>query len=109
VHHDEVRTDRPTDFARAVRDVVRAIPPGTCLSYGEVAAEAGRPGAARGVGQVLRATGEALPWWRVVRADGTLAKGEDQAARLRSEGVGTVGGRVRMGAGRVGQQEATPA
>ncbi len=92
--NDEVMTPRPTDFARAVHEVVRSLPPGTCASYGEVAAEAGRPGAARGVGRVL-AGSEGLPWWRVVRADGTLPKGADQARRLQEEGVSIIGGRVR--------------
>lgn len=90
-----------TTFAREVHHVVAGIPPGTCASYGEVALEAGRPGAARGVGRIL-AGSEGLPWWRVVRADGTLPKGADQAARLREEGVAvtegaTTGWRVRMG------------
>lgn len=42
-----------TPFSRTVLEVVRAIPRGTTLTYGEVAARAGSPGAARAVGQVL--------------------------------------------------------
>ncbi len=75
-------------FEEAVRSVVAAIPPGEVLSYGEVAEEAGHPGAARAVGNLLRrATG--LPWWRVVAADGRLAPhlASRQAALLRAEGV----------------------
>ena len=83
-----------TDFQRRVVDVVRSLAPGECASYGEVAEEAGYPGAARGVGGVLREV-EDLPWWRVIRADGSLAKGERQAALLRAEGVAVRGGRVR--------------
>jgi len=82
------------DFTADVIRVVASLRPGECASYGEVAEEAGRPGAARGVGTVLRGS-EGLPWWRVIRADGTLAKGEDQARRLRAEGVVIVNGRVR--------------
>lgn len=89
-------TVRLTPFARAVHAVVLAIPPGTCASYAEVAAEAGRPGAARGVGSVLSRSGGTLPWWRVVRADGSLPKGADQAARLAAEGVPIIDGRVPM-------------
>ena len=63
-----------------------ALEPGTCASYGEIAAEAGRPGAARAVGNLLSRT-EGLPWWRVVRADGSLPKQADQARRLRAEGL----------------------
>ena len=84
----------PEDFGAAVRQVVASLRPGECASYGEVAEEAGRPGAARGVGRVLRES-DGLPWWRVIRADGTLAKGDDQARRLAAEGVAIVNGRVR--------------
>jgi alkylated DNA nucleotide flippase Atl1 len=35
----------------------------------------------------LRFAGDDVPWWRVVRADGSLAKGASQAALLRDEGV----------------------
>ncbi|MBA2496590.1 MAG: MGMT family protein, partial [Acidimicrobiia bacterium] len=53
-------------FAERVRTVLRSLEPGQVVSYGDVAAEAGRPGAGRGVGQVLAGAGDALPWWRVV-------------------------------------------
>lgn len=85
-------------FADAVRRVVAGIPRGTCATYGEVAAEAGHPGAARAVGTVLSGS-EGLPWWRVVRADGTLPKGVDQAARLLAEGVSIIDERVQVGDG----------
>ncbi|MBN2112912.1 MAG: MGMT family protein [Acidimicrobiia bacterium] len=78
----------PPDFEAAVHDVVRALPPGAVATYGEVAAEAGFPGAARAVGNLLRrSTG--LPWWRVVAAGGRLVPGaeEEQTQRLRAEGV----------------------
>lgn len=52
-------------------------------TYGDVS-----PGAPRYAGTALRACDEPdVPWWRVVRADGTLAKGARQAALLRDEGV----------------------
>ena len=79
-----------TDFAERVRDVVRALPEGDVVTYGEVAALAGKPGAARGVGAVLAGSGdEGLPWWRVVYSSGRLAPGKEsvQARRLRAEGV----------------------
>lgn len=43
-----------TAFHDAVVATVAGIPPGTVMTYGEVAAEAGRPGAARAVGRLLR-------------------------------------------------------
>lgn len=85
-----------TPFVRRVHQTVLSLPEGTCASYGEIAAEAGRPGAARAVGNAL-ARADGLPWWRVIRADGSLPKGADQERRLRAEGVSVVGGRVRMG------------
>lgn len=84
-------------FAERVRTVVASLEPGHVVSYGDVAAEAGRPGAARGVGQVLaRASGE-LPWWRVVYGDGRLAPcdPDEQRRRLTAEGVEVDGHRVR--------------
>lgn len=82
------------DFTADVLAVVAALRPGECISYGEVAAEAGRPGAARAVGTIMRQA-DGRPWWRVIRADGSLAMGEEQARRLRAEGVVIVNGRVR--------------
>jgi len=78
------------------RAVVADLAVGEVVSYGEVARRAGRRGAARAVGAFLAAHGGDLPWWRVVRADGTLAdhKVRDQARRLRAEGVEVRDGRV---------------
>ena len=50
---------------------------------------------------VLRATDADLPWWRVVRADGSLAKGERQRALLEDEGVPFRGARVDMAVARL--------
>lgn len=84
-----------TEYQRAVATVVAAIPAGTVMTYGEVAAEAGFPGAARGVGGVLKAV-EGLPWWRVVAADGRLVPGHERrhAELLRRDGVAVADGRV---------------
>ena len=59
------------------------------------------PGAPRLAGTVLRETPEPVPWWRVVRADGTLAMGERQAALLRGEGVPFRGRRVDLATARL--------
>lgn len=62
---------------------MRRIPPGWVRTYGDVS-----PGAPRYAGTALRRCDDPeLPWWRVVRADGTLAKGARQARLLREEGV----------------------
>jgi methylated-DNA-protein-cysteine methyltransferase related protein len=87
--------DKP-DFHDAVVAVLTAIPSGEVMSYGEVAAEAGYPGAARAVGRLLQSTELEVPWWRVVTADGRLVPGYEKvhAARLRAEGVTVRAGRV---------------
>jgi len=76
------------NFEEEVVAVVRALGPGEVATYGEVAAEAGFPGAARAVGTLLRRSA-GLPWWRVVSAGGRLVPGgeQEQTARLRAEGV----------------------
>jgi methylated-DNA-protein-cysteine methyltransferase related protein len=76
-------------FAVRVAAVIAATRPGEVVTYGEVAAEAGRPGAARAVGRVLRTSGGQLPWWRVVAASGRLVPGHERehADRLEAEGV----------------------
>ena len=62
---------------------VRAIPEGFVRTYGDVS-----PGSPRFAGAVLFECDEPdLPWWRVVRADGSLAKGARQRRRLVAEGV----------------------
>ena len=85
-------------FEDAVTEVIEAIPPGEVTTYGEVAAEAGYPGAARAVGNIMR-TVPGLPWWRVIAASGRLVPGleMEHTQRLRSEGVLVRNGRVPMG------------
>ena len=75
---------------------VREIPAGLVRTYGDVS-----PGAPRYAGAVLFEVDEPdLPWWRVVRADGSLAKGARQKALLVAEGVPFRGERVEMGTAR---------
>ena len=81
--------------ASRVSSIVRDIPAGEVVSYGEVAHLAGLS-SARLVGRIL-AQSDGLPWHRVVRADGTLTPhlAERQAELLLREGVRVVDGRVR--------------
>jgi methylated-DNA-protein-cysteine methyltransferase related protein len=89
---------------QAIHDAIAAIPPGRVASYGEIAARAGLPGRARLVGRLLREAGEAaaLPWHRVLRANGTLAFAPrsraflEQKRRLAAEGVSLRGNRVDL-------------
>ncbi len=94
---------RPSsEFEDEVYAVVRGLPRGEVVTYGEVAAEAGRPGAARAVGRILSRSDGTLPWWRVVTASGRLVPGlESEHCRyLRSEGVDVTDRRVRGMGGR---------
>lgn len=85
------------EFEAAVRAVVGRLPPGDTFSYAWVASEAGFPGRARAVGALLASGLDDLPWWRVVRSDGSMAEHlvAEQSTRLGKEGVETVNGRVR--------------
>jgi methylated-DNA-protein-cysteine methyltransferase related protein len=82
----------PGQRADAVLERIRAIPRGFVRAYGDVS-----PGAPRFAGALLSECHDpTVPWHRVVRADGSLAKGERQRRRLAAEGVPFQGGRVDM-------------
>jgi len=66
--------------------LIGEIPPGQVASYGQVAELAGISHGARLVVRVLRDTDTELPWWRVLRSDGSCAV-EGQLAQLRTEGI----------------------
>lgn len=80
------------DRAARVLARIRDTPPGFVRAYGDVS-----PGAPRFAGTVLSACEDPdVPWHRIVRADGSLAKGERQRALLEAEGVPFRGERVDM-------------
>ncbi len=82
----------PPDRARQILDRVMATPAGFVRTYGDVS-----PGAPRVAGAVLHACEDpAVPWHRIVRADGSLAKGSRQRRLLEAEGVPFRGNRVDM-------------
>lgn len=81
----------PDDRVRAVATV---IPRGEVMTYGEIGALTGlHP---RHVGQVVSRIADDIPWWRIVRADGTPAAchGGSATTRLQDEGVPFAGTRV---------------
>ena len=82
-----------TERAEAVRAVVRSIPPGNVSTYGEIAHVVGV--GARYVGWVMKKV-PGLPWWRVVRADGTSHAPERSIPRWETEGITHKDGRVNM-------------
>lgn len=83
-----------------ILQLVRSIPKGKVSSYSAVAAAAGYPGCHRLVAQILRKAGGALPWQRVLGADGAIRlRGPaalEQRTRLEFEGVAFKGARVDL-------------
>jgi methylated-DNA-protein-cysteine methyltransferase-like protein len=75
---------------------VESLTEGEVVSFGDVAARAGQPNAARAAGAVLANSADTLPWWRVVYNDGHLPPCNPglQAERLADEGVDLRGYRV---------------
>ncbi len=91
-----------TDAQAAILRRVRAIPPGYVRTYGDVS-----PGAPRLAGHVLsHTTARDVPWHRVVRADGSLAKGARQRRLLEGEAVPFRGERVWMSRARLDDLDA---
>ena len=88
------------DFATRVLFVVRRIPPGRVATYGDVAGLAGRPRAARAVGNIMRGCRRPdIPCHRVIAAGGRLGGYGGQEALKRAllgaEGITVSGSRVR--------------
>lgn len=89
-----------TAFTRRVLSLVRRVPAGRVVTYGDLARLAGRPGAARAVGNIMREAREpGLPYHRVVAAGGRLGGygGQEglKQALLRQEGLAVRGRRIR--------------
>jgi methylated-DNA-protein-cysteine methyltransferase-like protein len=74
---------------QVILDRVKRIPYGFVSTYGDLC-----PGAPRQAGRALADAGDEVPWWRVVRSDGSLAKGETQRRRLMQEDIPMRGERV---------------
>ena len=91
-----------TSFFERVYKIVARVPYGRVISYGQIARMLGHPHAARTVGWALSVCPEALPWQRVVKADGSIAGGgfaELRRTMLIEEGViFRLDGRVDMDA-----------
>lgn len=66
-------------YAERVLEVAERIPPGRVMTYGDVAEWLG-DGGPRQVGRVMALYGGAVPWWRVVRADGVPLPGSERRA-----------------------------
>ena len=87
-----------TPFEKKVLTVVSRIPPGRVATYGDVARLAGKPRAARAVGNILReAARPGLPYHRVIAAGGRLGGYSNLALKrslLAAEGIMATPGRI---------------
>lgn len=85
------------EYVERVLSWVEQVPPGRVTTYGAIAAVVG--GGPRQVGAVMARHGGPVPWWRVVRADGSLPPSHDGEAREHYRAEGTAcneTGRVQM-------------
>lgn len=78
----------PPAYALDVLEVVEQIPAGRVMSYGDVAEFLGA-GGPRQVGWVMSHFGSDVPWWRVLRADGTPLAGHERRALAAYQREGT--------------------
>ena len=97
----EPKNPNEPSFAQRVEEALLQVPPGRVVTYGGLALLAGRPRAARAVGMLMACNpyGELLPCHRVVSASGELSSRsfrQEQARRLRAEGVEVVDFRVDL-------------
>lgn len=85
---DDERSRERDARTEAVLQIVEQIPAGRAMTYGVIADLLGH-GGPRQVGRVLALEGGGVPWWRVVRADGSLPPSHqgEAIARYRSEGT----------------------
>ncbi|QGV78694.1 MGMT family protein [Streptomyces ficellus] len=85
---DRVSAEELPEYAERVLEVAELIPAGRVMTYGDVAEWLGE-GGPRQVGRVMTLYGGAVPWWRVVRADGRLLPGHELRAldHYRQEGT----------------------
>lgn len=95
-----MKRQRVSDFTSRVLAAVCRIPPGRIATYGDIARVAGRPRAARAVGNIMRACGRpGVPCHRVVAAGGRLGgyggNVELKRSLLRAEGVNVAGLKIR--------------
>jgi len=69
------------EYVEAVLSLVELVPRGRVTTYGAIADAVGHQGP-RSVGRVMSTYGGSVPWWRVVRSDGSLPPSHDEEARL---------------------------
>ena len=76
------------EYVERVLTIVERVPSGRVTTYGAIAGHIGI-GGPRQVGHVMAQHGGSVPWWRVVRADGSLPPGSAEEARQEHLAEGT--------------------
>jgi len=91
-----------TDFTEQVLDIIRSIPPGKVMTYGQIAAVAGNPRGARQVSRILHSLSGTyhLPWHRVINSQGGISltgeAGFVQKQMLQQEGIVVLNQRIDL-------------
>ena len=87
---------------KRIHALVRRVPKGHVVTYGQVAALVGTPRAARAVGQAMRVCPASVPWHRVVNSQGAVSRRGDgsgalsQRLLLEGEGIRFARGRIDL-------------
>lgn len=91
-----------TDFTEQVLNIIKSIPSGKVMTYGQIAAYAGNPRGARQVSRILHGMSQKhkLPWHRVINSKGTISltgePGLVQGQMLASEGISVINKRIDL-------------
>lgn len=91
-----------TDFTEQVLEVIKSIPFGHVMTYGQIAAYAGNPRGARQVSRILSSMSNkhGLPWHRVINSKGGISltgePGFTQAELLSSEGIKVLNKQIKL-------------
>ena len=88
-------------FTKRVIDIIRAIPVGKVMTYGQIARCAGNPGGARQVARILHSMSKKykLPWHRVINAKGKISDHRGsiiQKIYLQDEGIVIIGQQIKV-------------
>lgn len=91
-----------TQFTEVVLNIIKMIPKGKVMTYGQIAAYADQPRGARQVSRILHSMSmkHNLPWWRVINSKGTISltgeAGFQQGELLSQEGIEVINKRIDL-------------
>lgn len=91
-----------TEFTETVLSIIKSIPTGKVMTYGQIAAYADNPRGARQVSRILHSMSEKhnLPWWRVINSKGSISltgvPGYTQGELLVKEGIEVIDKKIDL-------------